>query len=254
MARAVAEHKTKPANRTSRRKTRPGAFDVLLKDVFPLEPNKALQCLTALARQWPSMPVLKWGVHSKRWGILPLEAISVSVGIDPATGIDTLGIRDTRYFHPALDEPAEFYARSTDIADIESAELLRGGDKVMVESDYDPIAKFEQEIAGQPRTPPRLYPASPAPDKEPVPTKASKLDSGAKPAREPSFEQAARDAAIQHRLNNGVVPGSTVQWNRFCHRVRADCGVYTEDPKKIPRGLTDDRITRITRMLMKRQA
>jgi hypothetical protein len=100
----------------------------------------------------------------------------------------------------------------------------------------------------------RKYPELAAPPPPRPPTKTPKPAGSAKPAREPSFEQAARDAAIQHRLNNGVVPGSTVQWDRFCHRVRADCGVYTDDPKKIPRGLTDDRITRITRMLMKRQA
>jgi hypothetical protein len=86
------------------------------------------------------------------------------------------------------------------------------------------------------------------------PAKASKPDSGIKTSRKPSPAQAARAAAIQHRLINGVHPGRNVQWDRFCHRVRADCGVYTDDPKKIPRGLTDDRITRITRVLMKRQA
>jgi hypothetical protein len=77
-------------------------------------------------------------------------------------------------------------------------------------------------------------------------------DSGVKASREPSFEQAARDAAIQHRLINGVRPGSTVQWERFCDRVRADCGVYFKNP--IKRGLSDDRITRVTRVMMKRQA
>jgi hypothetical protein len=135
---------------------------VLLKDVFPLEPNEALQRLTALARQWPSMPVLKWGVRSKRWEILPLEAISVSVEIDPATGADTLGICDTRYFHPALVEPAEFYARSTDTKDIEHAELLDESSNNVI-SDYDPVAAFEREWKEQPRTPPRLYPAAAAP-------------------------------------------------------------------------------------------
>ena len=170
MARAAGQHKTKSAKRTSRRKTRPDAFDVLLEDVFPLEPNEALQRLTALARQWPSMPVLRWGVRSKRWEILPLEAISVSVEIDPATGADTLGIRDTRYFHPALDEPAEFYARSTDTKDIERAELLDESSNNLT-SDYDPVAAFEREWKEQPRTPPRLAPiiaaSAPIPSKEP---------------------------------------------------------------------------------------
>ena len=94
----------------------------------------------------------------------------------------------------------------------------------------------------------------PAPGKEPAPTKTLKPDTGTKPSRKPSFIQAARDAAIQHRLINRVRPGSTVQWDRFCHAVRCDCGVYTDDPKKIPRGLTDDRIARVTRLMMERQA
>jgi len=98
-------------------------------------------------------------------------------------------------------------------------------------------------------------PASHAPDQQQSrPTEASKPAGGTKPDRNPSFIQAARDAAIQHRLINRVRPGKTVQWDRFCHAVRADCGVYTDDPKKIPRGLTDDRITRVTRLMMERQA
>jgi hypothetical protein len=98
-------------------------------------------------------------------------------------------------------------------------------------------------------------PASHAPDQQQSRlAEASKAAGGTKLRREPSFIEAARDAAIRHRLINGVHPGRNVQWARFCHRVRADCGVYTDDPKKIPRGLSDDRITRITRVLMKRQA
>jgi hypothetical protein len=162
MARAAGQHKTKSAKRTSRRKTRPGAFDVLLKDVFPLEPNKAWQRLTALKRQWPAMPVLKWGLKSKSGEILPLERIGLSVGID-ATGVDTLEIRDTHYSHPALDEPVEFYARSTDTADIERMEFLESDNDVNRDyGDYDPVERFEREWKEQPRTPPRPYPAVPA--------------------------------------------------------------------------------------------
>jgi hypothetical protein len=134
----------------------------LLEDVFPLEPHEALQRLTALARHWPAMPVLKWGVRSKTWEILPLEAISLSVGIDPATGADTLGIRDTRYSHPALDEPVEFYARSADTKDIERMEFLES-DNNRDYGDYDPIAKFEAEWKEESRTPPRLYSTTAAP-------------------------------------------------------------------------------------------
>jgi hypothetical protein len=164
----VGQHTLKPAKRTSRRKTSrhrgPGAFDLLLKDIFPLEPNEALQRLTALACHWPAMPVMKWRVKSKRWEILHLEAIGLSVEIDPATGADTLGIRDTRYSHPAFDEPVEFYARSTDTKDIERTELLESNNDLISDyGDYDPIAKFEREWKEQPRTPPRLYPAAAAP-------------------------------------------------------------------------------------------
>jgi hypothetical protein len=140
---------------------------VLLKDVFPLEPNKALQRLTALKRHWPAMLVLKWGVRSKRWDILPLEAIGVSVEIDP-TGADYLEIRDTRYSHPALDEPAEFYARSADTKDIEHFSLLENDNNV-VDSDYDPIARFEREPGGRLYTPPRRSRRTAAPlRKEPT--------------------------------------------------------------------------------------
>jgi hypothetical protein len=142
---------------------------VLLKDVFPLEPNEASQRLTALARHWPAMRVMKRYVKSKRWEILPLEAIGVSVGIDAATGADFLDIHDPRYFHPAeieYDGPPEFFMRSVDTeraraADVERAELLGNDNKVMVESDYSPIAKFEQEEGL--RTPPRLTPMAPTP-------------------------------------------------------------------------------------------
>jgi hypothetical protein len=155
---------------------------VLLKDVyqrlriFGLEPNEVVRRLTALACHWPAMPsmrVLKWGVRSKRWEIL--EAISLSVGRDAATGADYLEIRDTRCFHPSLDEPVEFYVQSADTKDIERMEFLESDNNVIRDhGDYDPIAKFEREWKEQPTTPPRLYPAAalpPAPKKKPPPKK-----------------------------------------------------------------------------------
>ena len=105
----------------------------------------------------------------------------------------------------------------------------------------------------------RLYPTiatlPPAPGKEPAPTKAPKPAGGAKPSREPSSAQAARDAAIKARLDNDEIPGSTVQWDRFCHDVRTDCRAFKGDPNnpktKFKRGFADDTIKDVTREMMK---
>jgi hypothetical protein len=85
------------------------------------------------------------------------------------------------------------------------------------------------------------------------PTEAPKPAAGAKPGRKPSFEQAARDAAIQDRLDNGVRPGGTVQWDKFCHDVRSRAGGFDGDPKdeKYKRGFSDEHIKRVTRKKMK---
>jgi hypothetical protein len=66
-----------------------------------------------------------------------------------------------------------------------------------------------------------------------------------------------RDAAIEARFGNGEIPGSTVQWARFCHDIRTDCDAFIGDPKKqkFKRGFSDGQITRVARRLMKlRQA
>jgi len=95
---------------------------------------------------------------------LSLEAIGVSVGIDAATGDDYLKIHDTHYTHPALDEPVEFYGRSTDTENVERAELLESDNNVISDyGDYDPVEKFEQEEGLRPRTPLRLIPTAPTP-------------------------------------------------------------------------------------------
>jgi hypothetical protein len=157
---------------------------VLLKDIyrryrdFGLEPNEVVRRLTALAYRWLAMPVMKWYVKSKRGEILSVEdwqneVVSLAVGIDAATG-DYLVIHDKRYFHPALDEPVEFYVRSGDTEDIPREKLLESGNNVT--SDYSPVEKFEQEEGLRPRTPTRLTPTAPLgpPSKEPAPTSAPK--------------------------------------------------------------------------------
>jgi hypothetical protein len=84
-------------------------------------------------------------------------------------------------------------------------------------------------------------------------TKASKPKGGAKPIRKPSSAQAVRDAAIQDRLDNGVHPGSTVDWAGFYHDIRVRCGGFVGDPKdeKYKRGFSDVRIKHVTRKLIK---
>jgi hypothetical protein len=98
--------------------------------------------------------------------------------------------------------------------------------------------------------------AGPPPTVQRRPAKVPKPDSGAKPRREPSTAQAARDAAIKRRLVSGARPGVTVPWNRFCHAVRMECDAFIGDPKdpkgeKYKRGFTDDTIEDVTRELMK---
>jgi hypothetical protein len=75
------------------------------------------------------------------------------------------------------------------------------------------------------------------------PTKAAKLGNRA----------ADRDAAIEARLDNGEIPGRTVQWDSFCHNIRTDCDAIKGDPKKpkFERGFSDGQIMRATRRLMK---
>jgi hypothetical protein len=175
--RAVKQHKTKPARRTPRREPSRGLFDVLLTHEYRrwrkkrLGPNEIVRRLIALA---PSMPIMKWYASSGRWEILRVEdeqtgVVRLSARIDVVTGADDLEIYDTRYFHPALDdEPVEFYVRSIDTKDIERTELLERSSNVL--SDYDPVAKFEQEVGLRRETVPLPAPLS----KKPAPTSAPK--------------------------------------------------------------------------------
>jgi hypothetical protein len=66
------------------------------------------------------MPCRKVYVNSNREKILPvvdgqIEGISLSVGIDAATGADYLEIHDWEYFHPSEDEPVKFYVPTTNV-------------------------------------------------------------------------------------------------------------------------------------------
>lgn len=127
---------------------------LLLQDAYQrfrtyLEPSEAGQRLIDLLCQWPSMPCKKRYVKSNREEILPvadgqIEGIELSIEIEPITGADYLGIRDTIYSHPAqfeYDGPAEFLV---------------------------PAASIERELE-------RLYPAEvslpPEPSKKPTPKK-----------------------------------------------------------------------------------
>jgi hypothetical protein len=167
----VNNRRGEPAKRKSRRSTsrqsgrgsQAGSSNwLLLKDAYLrlreyLEPNEAVQRLTA-------MPAKKRYVNSGRERILPVEEIGLSVGIDATTGADYLEIDDTEYFHPSVvSEPAEFLVPVVNVE--RELERLESGNNVI--SDYDPIAEFEREIEGRPRTPPRLPPTTAAPPPAP---------------------------------------------------------------------------------------
>jgi hypothetical protein len=131
---------------------------LLLKDAYLrlrkyLEPDEAVQRLTA-------MPVIKKRyVNSGSERILSVGEIGLSWAIDATTGADFLEIDDTEYFHPSVEpEPVEFLVRELDVGELER---LESGSNVI--SDYDPIAEFEREKEGRPRTSPRLPPTTAAP-------------------------------------------------------------------------------------------
>jgi hypothetical protein len=87
-------------------------------------------------------------------------------------------------------------------------------------------------------------------EREPI-----QVDEPLQPAGTKSIPTArvARDTAIKNRLDNGERPGETVEWKKFSAQIRKDCDAFIGDPKyeKHKRGFTDDRITRVTRNLMK---
>jgi hypothetical protein len=84
--------------------------------------------------------------------------------VPDADGVaDHLAVDYTDYADIYLpDGHWEFYVRALDV---ERWERLWGGNNVS--SDYDPIAEFEREIEGRPRTPLRLYPMTAAPTSAP---------------------------------------------------------------------------------------
>jgi len=177
MAEAVRQDKTKSAKRTSHRKKNPKAIPPncqVIDDVFfrrwrnLFGSERALQHLEDLLRSKPSWHVSASGkvthVDPGYW-----QRATLSVKTD-ADGVDRLAVRYTPYVHdPDYSQyNGRFFLRTVDI--IECEERLGGSNNVL--SDYDPIAEFEREIEGRPRTPQRLAPTTPPPpSKEPAPKK-----------------------------------------------------------------------------------
>jgi hypothetical protein len=169
--RAVNQHKTKPAKRTSRRKlsrqSRRGSLppncqaidDVYFRrwrDLFGSE--RALQHLEDTLRSRPS-----W-LFSARGEVTRVDpgfwlSTTLSEEIN-AEGIDCLAVHYTAPVHgPNYSRyNGRFFLRTVDI--IEYEERWSGNN---VTSDYSPVEKFEQEEGLRPRTPPRRYPAAVAP-------------------------------------------------------------------------------------------
>src|SRR5262249_15910169 len=118
---------------------------------------------------------------------------------------------------------------------------------------WPPHLPASQTLPDQQPGDPIKVDASRTPTAQRRPTKASKRDSGVKTGRKPSSAQATRDAAIQDRLDDGVRPGSTVNWAGFYHDIRVRCGGFVGDPKdeKYKRGFSDVRIRHVTRKLIK---
>jgi hypothetical protein len=237
------------------------------EDSIPI--HKAWHCIAKLL--FPQESV-RWLTRHDRWLIdryrLPVSRNTVFDDFDdriPAPN-ELIAEVDRAYFRWSLEEEVNqwFTERGFDVSD-----LFKSIPKHLFEAAFQaefgqlPFEPVKPVVKGAAKAKPRK-PKQPrkrnktddalvaAPSKEPAPTKASKPESGAKPRREPSFEQAARNTAIQHRLINGVRPGSNVTWLRFCYAVRCDVDPDAPKNSKIKRGLTDDRITRVTRMMMKR--
>src|SRR5262249_46201796 len=84
---------------------------------------------------------------------------TLSVEIN-AEGVDCLAVRYTAPVHGAdySQYKGRFFVRTVDI--IEYEERWSGNNVI---SDYDPIAEFERELEGRPRTPQRLLPTTAAP-------------------------------------------------------------------------------------------
>jgi hypothetical protein len=176
MARAVEQHKTKPAKRKSGRGSRSSpskigppdsqsiedVFFQRWRDIFGSE--RALQHLEDFLRSRPSWHVSASGEVTPGdpgfW-----QRATLSVGID-VEGVDCLAVHYTGYVHDpdySQYDDGRWFLRTVDI--IEYEERLASGNNVI--SDYDPVAEFEREIEGRPRAPPRLSPTTAAPP--PVP-------------------------------------------------------------------------------------
>jgi hypothetical protein len=167
--RAVNQHKTKPAKRTPRRRTRGSrnnpskvlsnfqAIDVVYfqrwRNLFGSE--RAVEHLEDLLRSKPSWHVSASGkVTRVDLGFWVRTTLSEETRDD---GVDCLAV----YYRPAAHDPKKysryngrFFLRPIDINECEER-LGRGNN-----SDFSPIEKFEQEEGLRPRTPPRLYSAA----------------------------------------------------------------------------------------------
>jgi hypothetical protein len=108
-----------------------------------------------------------------------------------ADGVDHLVVDYTDYEDVYWDDYSpgwhwEFYVLRTNV---ERWERLESGNDVA--SDYSPIAEYEREAEGRPRTPPRLVPATPPPP----PQHALHIWSPRPSASQPAPEQQPEDKA-----------------------------------------------------------
>jgi hypothetical protein len=175
---------------------------MLLKDAYQqfrklgLEPNKALERLVDLLCQWPSMPCKKRYLTSGWEEILPvvdeqIEGISLSVGIDPATGTDYLEIHYTaEYRHPGLpDDPAEFLVPTAN-----------------VEREKRELERLYPELAAPPSAPSKEPTSAPAPSESNKPRQ--------KPGPKPDFDWEVLEAKCYALMDhNGDFTPDDPDWD-----------------------------------------
>jgi hypothetical protein len=127
------------------------------RDLFGSE--RAVEHLEDTLRSRPSWHVSASGkVTRVDPGFWPRAKLSEEIN---AEGVDCLAVRYTPYVHdPDYSQyDGRFFLRTVDIIGYE--ERFASGNNVTL--DYSPIEEFEREIAGRPRTSPRLYLTTAAP-------------------------------------------------------------------------------------------
>ena len=146
-----------------------------------------------------------------------------------------------------VDPHYDFYSLS-----FKSDFRVRGGDRVCVHVTSNDSFEYRYTVA----EPPRLTAFQPAPlqrleNKVGPDLVEAETVVGASAGE--ALQESTAAGAIEARLDNGEIPGSTVQWDSFCHDVRTDCDAFIGDPKKqkFKRGFSDGQITRVARRLMK---